>query len=278
MKQRQLRVAIMSSAGGTGKSTVAVNTAYQLARMEKATALVDCDPNGSLALFTGLEDPSAEQTLAHVLSPSEFKGDWPLFPIWEDKIAGVSACLGGLPLYEAVKRIDQEPRGVYLLSDALEDYPLKHDVLIFDCPGTIERYHELALAACTHVLIVLHPNTKAINAGFKLIDWVYQYRSKLRLNPPPQILGIVPNAYQKDAAMHRNHMGEGVADESETLPSILRSLPDPIKLFEPIRETRLLGNAADYGLPLGIYRPGEGINTVFESIAQEIANNLAGEN
>ena len=74
-----------------------------------------------------------------------------MFSIWEDKISGVSACLGGLPLYEAVKRIDQEPRGVYLLSDALEDYPLKQDVLIFDCPGTIERYHELALAACTHV-------------------------------------------------------------------------------------------------------------------------------
>lgn len=78
--------------------------------------------------------------------------------------------------------------------------------------------------------------------------------------------------------MHRNHMGEGVADESETLPSILRSLPKPIKLFEPIRETRLLGNAADYGLPLGIYRPGESINTVFKSVALEIANNLEGEN
>ena len=64
MKQKQLRVAIMSSAGGTGKSTVAVNTAYQLARMGKATALVDCDPNGSLALFTGLEDPPTEKNLS----------------------------------------------------------------------------------------------------------------------------------------------------------------------------------------------------------------------
>ena len=267
---KQVRVAIMSSAGGTGKSTIAVNTAYQLARLEKAVALIDCDPNGSLALFTGLEDPPAEKTLARVLTSSKFDGGWPLFPIWEDKIDGVVACLGGLPLYEAIKIIDKEPRGVYLLSDALEDHSLSQDVLLFDCPGTIERYHELALAACTHVLIVLHPNTKAINAGFKLIDWVYQYRDKLRLRPGPKVLGIVPNAYQKDAAMHRNHMGEGVADEAETLPSILRNLPDPINLFEPIRETRLLGNAGDYGLPLGIYRPGEGINKVFESIAKAI--------
>lgn len=268
----QLRVAIMSSAGGTGKSTVAVNTAYHLSRLGKSVCLIDCDPNGSLALFTGLDDPEdSKQTLDRVLDP-DFKGDWPLFSVWSDRVKGVEACLGGLPLYETVKRIDKEPRGVYLLSDAIEDHPLPHDVVILDCPGTIERYHEIALAASTHVLIVLRPETKDINAGFKLIDWVYQYRRRLRLKPAPEILGIVPNGFQKDVATHRNYMGEGILPVEETLPAILRSMAEPIQLFSTIRSTRHLGNAGDYGLPLGLYRSGEEVNKVFVKIAQTIVD------
>jgi chromosome partitioning protein len=269
----QVRIAVMSSAGGTGKSTVAVNTAYQLARLQKTVAVIDCDPNGSLALFTGLDDPNREKTLDRVLD-RDFDGNWPLFPVWPEKIDGVSAVLGGLPLYETGKRLDQEPRGVYMLADALEDAPLPQDVIIFDCPGTIERYHELVLAACTHILIVIHPNTKAINAGFKLIEWIYDYRQRLRLRPPPQVLGIVPNAYQRNAAMHRNNMGEGSADPSDTLPGILEVLPENITLFAPIREIKHLANSTDYGLPLGIYRPGEKTNLVFSHIAENIISVL----
>ena len=53
----QRRIAIMSNSGGVGKTTLAVNLAYQLARCQKSVAVFGCDPNGSLTLFCGLEDP-----------------------------------------------------------------------------------------------------------------------------------------------------------------------------------------------------------------------------
>lgn len=262
---RQTIIAIMSNAGGTGKSTATINVGYQLTRLGKSVCLLGCDPNGSLTLFTGLPDPAdPAETLDRVLSP-EFDGQWPLFPVWRDRVAGVDACLGGLFLIETAKRIDKESRGSYLLADALEDAPLPHDVLLIDCPGTIERYHEVALAASTAVLVVMRPVDKDVDAGFKLLNWVYQARKNLRLKPPPQILGVCVNGYRKDLAMHRDNMG---TDPDRSLPITLSEMG--ITLFPTIRETAHLANASANGLPLGIWRPGEESNLSFAEIAKAI--------
>ena len=260
----QKRVAVMSNAGGTGKSTATVNVAYQLARLGKSVCMLGCDPNGSLTLFTGLLDPDDAETLDRVLTP-DFDGRWPLFSVWRDRIGGIDACLGGLVLVESAKRIDKESRGSYLLADALEDAPLPHDVVLIDCPGTIERYHEVALGASTDVLVVIRPVDKDVDAGFKLLDWIYRTRKSLRLKPTPEILGVCINGYRKDLAMHRDNMGD---DPERSLPLALQGMG--IHMFPPIRETAHLANASASGLPLGIWRPGEDANESFRAIAKAI--------
>ncbi len=261
----QARIAIMSNAGGTGKSTLTVNVAYHLARLNRAVCLLGCDPNGSLTLFTGLEDPEdSAQTLDQVLNPS-FDGRWPLFPVWRERIEGVDACLGGLVLIGAAKRIDKESRGSYLLADALEDSPLPHDVVLIDCPGTIERYHEIALSACTHILVAIRPVDKDIDAGFKLLNWIYETRRTLRLKPPPEVLGVVVNGFRKDLAMHRDNMGD---NPERSLPIALKDMG--IHLFPVIRESAHLANCSANGLPLGVWRSGEELNLAFEAVAKSI--------
>lgn len=255
----------MSNAGGTGKSTLVINLAYQLARKGKTVCMLGCDPNGSLTLFTGLNDPpEAAQTLDRVLR-KDFDGDWPLFPVWRDRISGIDACLGGLVLTETAKRLDQESRGSYMLADALEDHPLPHDVILFDCPGTIERFHEVVLTASTQVLIVTKVEDKDVDASFKLISWLYATRKDLRIKPPPEILGLVPNGYRKDRAMHRDNLG---GDPERSLPAALAAMS--IRLFPSIRDSAHIANAGANGLPLGIYRPGEPINQIFELITSTI--------
>ncbi|MEO0984696.1 MAG: ParA family protein [Cyanobacteria bacterium J06639_14] len=259
----QKRIAIMSNAGGTGKTTLAANLAYQLARVGKRVCLIGCDPNGSLALFTGLEDPlDRKQTLDKVLD-IEFDGKWPLFPVWRERIEGIDACLGGLHLFETAKRIDQETRGAYLLADALEDHPLAHDVVILDCPGTIERYHEVALCACTHILTIMQPEYKDVDAGFKLLNWIFEWRKRLRLKPSPEVVGVVPNGYDRQTAMHREIMGD---DPEYSLPITLKKMG--VHLFPAVKTSRHLANASANGLPLGIWRSGEEINKIFFEIAQ----------
>jgi chromosome partitioning protein len=98
---------------------------------------------------------------------------------------------------------------------------------------------------------------------------VYESRQELRLNPAPEILGVVPNGF-KDRAMHRDNLGLSQLADVESLPDILRQME--IALFPTIRDSAYIANAAAAGLPLGIYRPGEPINDIYRKVAQAIVN------
>ena len=256
-------ISIMSNSGGVGKTTLAVNLAFQLARKGKSVALLGCDPNGSLTLFCGLDDPPSNKTMDWVLR-SDFDGHYPLFPVWRDRVKGVDACLGGLPLTETSQRLVLDKRGAYLLADALEDHPLPHDVVLIDCPGTIEHLHIAALSASTGVLITLKPEDKDIDAMAKLLEWISSTRTELRLKPAPSVIGVVPNG-AKDRAMHRDNLG---LSEIEGLPDIMRHMQ--IELFPTVRDSAYIANAAAAGLPLGLYRPGEAINDIYKKIAETV--------
>lgn len=263
----QKRISIMSNSGGVGKTTLAINLAYQLAKAGKSVALFGCDPNGSLTLFCGLDDPlDDDQTLDYVLRPS-FDGQYPLYSVWSEKMRGVECCLGGLVLSRTATRLVNETRGDYLLADKLEDHPLPHDIVIFDCPGTIEQMHTVALAASTHALFTIKPEDKDVDALAKLVEWFYEKRDALRLRPTPEILGIVPNGY-KDRAMHRDNLGMGSDRNRISLYDIMDKLG--IVVFPVVRDLAHIANAGANGLPLGLFRPGEQANEMYAQIAEAV--------
>ena len=260
-------ISIMSNSGGVGKTTLTVNLAYQLAKQGKTVAMFGLDPNGSLTLFCGLDDPPARQTMDYVLR-SDFDGEYPLFPVWRDRIKGVDACLGGLPLTETSQRLVLDKRGSYLLADALEDHPLPHDIVLIDCPGTIEHLHVAALSASTDVLITLKPEDKDLDAMAKLLEWISATRTELRLRPTPQIMGVVPNG-AKNRAMHRDNLG---LSDMQGLPDIMRHMQ--IQLFPTLKDSAYIANAAAAGLPLGLYRSGDPSNQIYQKIANTIAKEI----
>ncbi|MHC5763159.1 ParA family protein, partial [Nostoc sp.] len=87
----QIRLAVISNAGGSGKTTLSVHLAYDLAKRKYNVALLDLDPQGSLTLFCGLNPPEPEQTLAGVLK-DQFDGVWPLTPCWSQYTNNVVVC------------------------------------------------------------------------------------------------------------------------------------------------------------------------------------------
>lgn len=262
----QIRLAVISNAGGSGKTTLSVHLAYSLAAMGFNVALMDLDPQGSLTLFCGLTQPEPEQTLATVLKDN-FDGALPFFPCWSEHTHNVVICQGGMILTQTADELVLHKRGAYLLSDRLTDYPLNHDLIIFDCPATLGPLPLMALAACTHIVVPVQLEPKSIQGAAHLLEWYYYHCKHLRLNPQPEILGFVPNQYDSKRAAHRQIL--------ESLPTQLEQMN--IRAFPAIRDSTEFVNASGQGLPLHVYRKIHPAVKDFKEITSYLAGKIGKE-
>jgi chromosome partitioning protein len=272
MDKIQTKLALMSNAGGSGKTTLAVNLAYELASLGHSVCLFGFDPNASLTMFVGLEEPEPKNTLDRVLRP-DFDGSWPLVDCWPDRVDKVQVCLGGMIMTQTAERLTTADRKTETLSDRLEDFPLPHDFLIYDCPGTVDILHKIALSASDFVLVPIQPDNKDMLSCATLLNWIYEMIGVLRLRPAPQILGVVPNRVRlTDRAAHRDNLGLSERARAEDDPPTLSEILDmmQIRCFDVVKDSAEIGNAASVGLPLRAYRPGHKANQNFRQIAEAL--------
>lgn len=254
-----IRLAVISNAGGSGKTTLSVHLAYELRHCGFQVALMDLDPQGSVTLFCGLTPPEPEETLGSVLR-DDFEGQWALTPSWSTYDSEVDVCQGGMTLTTTADELVLHKRGAYLLSDRLNDYPLPHQLIIFDCPATLGPLPLIALAACTHILVPVQLEPKSIQGAAHLLEWYYFHCRHLRLKPMPEILGFVPNRYDRTRAAHRQIL--------ESLPAQLEAMK--IQMFPAIRDSNEFVNASGVGLPLHLYRPTHSAKNDFKPIVSSL--------
>lgn len=259
----QVRLALLSNAGGSGKTTLAAHLAYLLGAKGFSVALIDLDPQGSVSLFCGLPRPHPDRTIAAVLQ-DDFTGEWPLVPIWQEHLENVVACQGEMGLVKTINELVLHERGAYLLGDRLIDYPLPYDLVIFDCPATLGPLPLIALSACTHLIIPIQVEPKSADGAGKLMEWCYHTFRRLRLNPEPKILGMAPNQYDQRIAIHRNILVALVPQLSKL----------NIDCFKPIRFSSEFKNASALGLPLPLHRPLHPACKDFDSIVARVTQLL----
>lgn len=258
MSKQQIIIAILANAGGVGKTTIAVHLAYALANQGVFVGLVDLDPQRALDVFCGLPPVDYEQSVVKVLSKG-YQGSWPFIQVWDNE--KVEVCQGHPAMSQLADELVVRRRGEYALSDKLKSSPTDHDVVILDCPATLGKICENAVAASTHVLIPIQLEMKSISGVADLVQWLLGITKELRLDPAPPILGLVPSLYSKSKSIHRQYL--------QQLPEVAEQLR--VNLYPEVRDSSEFKNASALGLPLQKHRPNHGACEDFRVLADDVA-------
>ncbi len=168
-------ICIANQKGGVGKTTTAINLAVGLARGGHRTLLVDLDPQCNAT--SGLGFPPVDD-----------------HPLVSDRLAPPSPLLGtteGLAVLPGSRRFsdvrllaDDESTTTTVLS-RLRQLAVDFEFVLLDCPPTLGRLAELALAASQEVLMPIQCEYFAMEGLTQMIQLIKQV-----MQQPGQQLGF----------------------------------------------------------------------------------------
>ena len=178
------KIAIMTSKGGTGKTTTAINLGHCLALSGKRVLLIDCDSQANIAMAF---DVDPKQGLAELMTTGQVD------------IAKVRPNLfvidsGGKRLVESelvlAKQEDRETRLRRVLSRVVGS-----DYIICDCPPTINLININALNFCDQVIVPISMDFFACEGAKKTMELVNEIKD--RIGHSINILGLLATFFDR---------------------------------------------------------------------------------
>jgi chromosome partitioning protein len=170
--------------GGTGKTTTVNSLSAQLARKGYRVACLDLDPQSNLTIGFGIDPQQLDHSMFDVLAPQSM----PLESILVEKEG-----LAVAPAHMDMVRLEMQLVSLYgretLLSKKLVPLKDRFDVILIDCPPSLNIFTINALCASDYVIIPIQCSSYYALYGIaqllESINWVQQ-----ELNPALQVLGV----------------------------------------------------------------------------------------
>ncbi|OGF99823.1 MAG: hypothetical protein A3F83_00505 [Candidatus Glassbacteria bacterium RIFCSPLOWO2_12_FULL_58_11] len=217
-----VKIAIITSKGGTGKTTTAVNLGHGLALSGKRVMLIDCDPHGDLGLVFSVD---AEKTLSDLLRTGKTTVNQV-----RDNLFLITS--GGRELNSTELAIAGRDGREFIMRNALSD--LRNvDYLICDCAPSRNLININALALVDKVIIPVSMDYLALNGARHTIELMREIKRYTRANL--ELMGILSTQYDV-----RTNLSQ------EIYKVLLRHFPN--KVFETvIRVNTRLREAPSYG-------------------------------
>jgi len=176
-------LAVVNQKGGVGKTTTAVNLAASFAVSERATLLIDLDPQGNASSAYGVLNPQP-QIYDALIGDCVMKD-----AVRPTQLEYLHLVASGPDLVGAeIELVSAEARE-RCLERALADVRDQYEIIVIDCPPSLGILTLNALTAASAVLIPLQCEYYALEGLARLTDTMELVRS--RLNPDLALSGIV---------------------------------------------------------------------------------------
>lgn len=248
-------ISVINNKGGTGKTSVCVNTAAFLADSGFRVLLIDLDSQASASFHLGVTRDDLQITSADVL----FNQASITEAARKTNVKGLSLVTGGIELANSDLLLADVPGREECLTKAIEPAAGLYDFIMCDCAPSLSTISVNALVASDYYIVPVTPQYLALEGLISLFEAVARIKAGMGLEA--ELLGIVINMY--NAASHQTVSQAQIID-------LLREHYGDQVFMSGIKRYAKLEEAPAYGCSILEYAPRSPAAGQYRVLTQEI--------
>ena len=247
-------IAVVNQKGGVGKTTSTVNITACLHDLGLKVLLCDFDPQANATSGLGIEKKKIKHSVYDTIINDVPVSD-AIVPTKYGDVLPSSADLAGA----GIELVSVETPN-YRLKNALSTVKNQYDVILIDCPPSLEMLTLNALAAADEILIPVQCEYFALEGLSDLMNTLRMV--KKRVNPDLSIFGVILTMFDG-----RTNFSNQVAQE------VRKHFPGKVFTSVIPRNVRL-AEAPSHGVPVTAYDKSSRGSLAYKALAEEIKKKL----